>query len=127
MPADEDTIDWDDLSWLEKSDITNNDVSNVDNHFGTTSDDFDRSVFSLFIELFELTFFLPIINGTDEDDDEDSNADSNTLDPVYLWWLTTDGGKTIFAVEDGSVINTEILVETEGKGDNSGDRKQDLK
>lgn len=71
----------------------------------------------------ELTLLLPIVNGTDEDDDENGDRDGDTLDPVNL---SFGAGR---AAASGRLVRvrrgTEVLVETEGEGDDGGDGKDD--
>ena len=43
------TVDGKNLSRLEQTDVTDNDVADVDDLFGTVSNTFDSSIFSLFV------------------------------------------------------------------------------
>lgn len=126
VTTEEDTVDGDDLSWLEHADITDDNILDVDDHFTTASYDLDSTVVSLLVELFELSFLLPIINGTDQDDDKDGDADGNTFDPFDLGLDTTGGWAAVGLVDDVVVWATNNLVDTESKGDDGGDGKQNL-
>ena len=42
--------------------------------------------FSLRVESLKLFLFLPVIYGTNADDDKYSNNDGNALDPIYRWF-----------------------------------------
>ena len=73
------------------------------------------------LELLELTFFLPIIEGTDENDDEDSNSDSYTFYPIYLGKGADSGSFGTSGRRKSIWRCTEILVETESERYDGGD------
>ena len=58
----------------------------VDQLFLAITENLDEAVFkfSLVVQSIELFLFLPVIYGSDSDDDNDSNKDSVALDPIYL-------------------------------------------
>jgi hypothetical protein len=126
VTAEEDTVDGDNLSWLEQADITDDDILDVDDHFTTASDDLDGTVVSLLVELFELSFLLPIIDGTDQDDDSDSDTDGNTFDPFDLGLKATGSRAAVGLVDDVVIGAIDDLVDTESEGDDGSDSEQDL-
>jgi hypothetical protein len=54
-----------------------------DQLFMAITDDLDETFFSLLVESLELFLFLPVIYGSDADDNKNSRDDSDALDPVY--------------------------------------------
>jgi hypothetical protein len=77
--------------------------------FLSVSVNLEGTIFLLFVESTELTFFLPIVDRPDEDDDEDSDDDGHTFHEIDFSWCTPRlrifGGRT-----RDSFIDTDILV-----------------
>ena len=123
VTSDKHTVNGNDLPRLEQGDIPDDDVSNVDDHLGSASNDFDSTVFTFLVELFELTFLLPIVDGSDENDDGDGDTNGYTFDPIDLWIGTALGWGTVLVIERVVGGGTEILVETQSKGYDRSDGK----
>ena len=99
----------------------------VDAHPNATTDTVDHPVVLLLVELLELNLLLPIVDGTDEDDDQDGDQDSNTLNPFDLRLFASFLAVTsLFTKLEGLVVNTDGLIDTKDKRDNSGDTEDDL-
>ena len=99
----------------------------VDAHPNATTDTVDHPVVLLLVELLELNLLLPIVDGTDEDDDQDGDQNGDTLDPFNLRLFTSFLRETaLFTKLEGFVVDTDGLVDTEDKRDNSGDTEDDL-
>lgn len=126
VTAQENTVDGQNLSGLEQADVADNDILDVDDHFRAASNTLYRTVVPLLVELLELAFFLPVVDGTDQDDNGDSDTDGNTLNPVDLGGDTPSRRLTTLIVEDNVVRRTQILVETESERDDGDDGKQNL-
>ena len=71
------------VAGLEQHNITHDNVVYVDQLFSAITEGLDETVFSLLVQSLELFLFLPVIYGSDTDDDKDSNKDSDALDPIY--------------------------------------------
>ncbi|TKW48923.1 hypothetical protein CTA1_7187 [Colletotrichum tanaceti] len=82
MAADEDAVDRDQVAGLEVDDIANQDLGDVDHEGLARPDDLDLAVFLLGVELDKGAFFLPVIEGSDQRNDQDGNNNSNALHPV---------------------------------------------
>jgi len=70
---------------------------------------------------------LPIVDGTDHDNNENSDNNGNTFDPLDLRGVTET--IKVFGcgiTRDRLVIYTNRLVDTEGEGNDSDNGKQDL-
>ena len=66
------------------------------------------------------------LDGTDQDDNHNSDQNSNTLNPRDLGRQTRDYLE-FFAVSDLVVgRHTEVLIETQTNGDDSGDQQKNL-
>jgi hypothetical protein len=71
---------------------------------------------------------LPIVDGSDQDDDGNSDKNGDTLDPFDLRFFATSGvGATPFEVWDRVVVHTDGLVDTEDERDKGGDTEDDLR
>lgn len=72
-----------------------------------------------------MTFFLPIVEGTDENDDKDSDSNSYTFDPIDLRESADTRGFRTSVRGESVRRSTEILIETECERDDGGDGKND--
>lgn len=99
----------------------------VDAHPDPASNTVDRPVVLLLVQLLELSLLLPIIDGTDHDDDKNGDQDGDTLDPFDLRGRTTGFVETSgFTEFKRFVFYTDGLVDTEDKGNQGGDTQDDL-
>lgn len=100
----------------------------VDSHPSSTSNTVDHPVVLLLVQLLELPLLLPIVDGSDQDDDGNSDKNGDTLDPFDLRFFATSGVvATPGEVFDRLVVHTDGLVNTEDEGDNGGDTQDDLR
>lgn len=72
-----------------------------------------------------MQLLLIIIDGTDHDDQCDSDENSDTFDPFDLGFSATFRGTTGTGVSMG--FDTDGLIDTESKGNDSGDTQDDLR
>ena len=127
VTAEEDTVDGEDLSWFEQTDISDYNVSDIDDLFGTVSNALDRSVLTLLVELFELAFLLPIVHRSDHDNNENGDDNSDTFDPFDVRSLAQSVrvfGRTVTC--DWRMVDTDGLVDTKGQRDDGDNGKQNL-
>jgi hypothetical protein len=70
-----------------------------------------------------LPLLLPVVDGTDEDYDDDGDDDGDSLDPVNRGLLAP-----VWAIRgvDDPGRRADVLVDTERKGDDGCDGKEDL-
>jgi hypothetical protein len=71
------------VAGLEQHYIAHDNVVYVDQLFSAITENLDEAIFSLVVQSLELFLFLPVIYGSNSDDDKDSNKDSDALDPIY--------------------------------------------
>lgn len=69
---------------LDQHDIAHDNVRYVDQMFSAITEGLDKTVFSLLVQSLrvEQFLFLPVVYGSDTDDDKDSNKDSDAFDPI---------------------------------------------
>jgi len=80
----EDAVHGNHVTGFQVDNISNEDVVDRDLSNLSRTDHFDGSILLLSIELDELSFFLPIVRSTDDNDDDDSDNDGYTLNPFYF-------------------------------------------
>ena len=121
VTLDKDTIDGNDFSRFEQSDITDTNILGVDQHLGSTADDLHLTVFALFVQLGELAFLLVIIDRANQDDDGNSDEDGNTFDPVDFGRRAPIDG--VLGTADSVFASAKRLVETKSEGDSGSNKK----
>jgi hypothetical protein len=100
----------------------------VDSHPSSTSNTVDHPVVLLLVQLLELPLLLPIVDGSDQDDDGNSDKNGDTLDPFDLRFFTTVRVGTSGHIHRGFfVVDTDGLVNTKDQRDNGGDTQDDLR
>lgn len=124
MAGQEDTVDGNDFSRFKQGDITDDEVFRVDLLLGAVPDDLDGTVFSLGVEFLELTFFLVIGKGSDEDNDDDGDDDGDTLDPFERGHFASF--RAVFVDDNVRGTGGGGLVDTEREGYDGGDSQQHL-
>lgn len=97
----------------------------VDNEFFATTNNITSSVVLFLVEFLELQFLLIIVDGSDHDDQCDSDENSNTFDPFDLGFGTAFGGTSGTGVSVG--FDTDRLIDTESEGNDGGDTQDDLR
>lgn len=82
----DDTVSGGLVASVENDDVTNNEVPNVDSLHGSglATDNWEFFVESLQLELDELGIFAVVVDGGDEDLDEEGNDDEGSLHPASL-------------------------------------------
>jgi hypothetical protein len=150
VASEEDTVDGKNFTSLDDTDVTDENVLRydklvstlplittgailrtdlgIDSHPSSTSNTVDHPVVLLLVQLLELPLLLPIVDGSDQDDDGNSDKNGDTLDPFDLRFFATSGVvATPGEVFDRLVVHTDGLVNTEDEGDNGGDTQDDLR
>jgi hypothetical protein len=152
VASEEDTVDGKNFTSLDDTDVTDENVLRydgnvstnaadkttteslprthlgVDSHPSSTSNTVDHPVVLLLVQFLELPLLLPIVDGSDQDDDGNSDKNGDTLDPFDLrFFATVRVGTSVFAGTSQFVVDTDGLVDTEDKRDNGGDTQDDLR
>ena len=141
VAAQKDTVNRNNLSGFKNADVTDDNVLGkgsararmlcrgtnlgVDDKFFATTNNITSSVVLFLIEFLELQFLLIIVDGSDHDDQCDSNEDSDTLNPFDLGFGTTFRGTSGTGVSVG--FNTDRMIDTESERYDGGDTQDDLK
>jgi len=78
----------------------------------------DGTIFLLFVESTKLAFLLPVVDGSNENDDEDSDDDGHTFDKIDLGFraLLCSIGRA----RDG-FVDTDVLVQSKSERYHGGD------
>jgi hypothetical protein len=96
----------------------------VDDKLFATTNNITASVILLFVEFLELQFLLIIVDGTDHDDQSDSDKNGDTFNPFDLWFSTAFRGTTGTGVS--MRFDTDGLIDTKSERDNGGNTQNDL-
>lgn len=141
MASQKDTVDRNNLSGFKNADITDNNVLlknkqeqlmvhrgtdlGVNDELFTATDNVTSSIILFLVEFLELQFLLIIVDGSDHDDQCDSDENSDTLNPFDLGFSAAFRGTSGTGVSVG--FDTDRLIDTESEGHNGGDTQDDLR
>ena len=90
MTLDKDTVDWNHVTRLKSDDISDHNIVDQNLLSPSRADNLDLSVIFLPVELHELTFFLPVVGGSNNDNDRDGHDDGYTFYPFdlgFAWFM----------------------------------------
>ena len=78
----------------------------------------DSTVFLLLVECAELSLFLPVVEGTDHDDNDDGNHNGDTFHEVDTRRIAKT--RRVVGTGLGFVLRADILINAKGQGNYSG-------
>jgi hypothetical protein len=91
----------------------------IDLLFPSITNYLDGAVFLLLIECAELSLLLPVVEGTDEDDNNDGDDDGDAFHEVDTRRCTELCG--VVGTGFLFVLHTDVLIDTEGQGNYCSD------
>lgn len=97
---------------------------NIDLLFSSITNYLDGTIFLLLIKCAELSLLLPVIEGTNEDDDRNGDNDSDTFHEVDTRRFTE--ACRVVATWFGRVLRADVLIDAKGQGNYSSDTQKNL-
>ena len=90
----------------------------IDLMFLSITDYLDSAVFLLHVEFVELSLLLPIVEGTDQDDNDDGDDDGGTFHEADARRIAD--ARRVVATGLGFVFRADILINAKGQRNYSG-------
>ena len=96
----------------------------IDLLFPSITYDLDSTVFLLLVECVELSLLLPVVEGTNQDNNDDGNNDGGTFHEADARRVA--GTCRILATGFGFVLRADILINAKGQRNYSGNTEGNL-